>query len=223
MLDADAVGEVAFCQREESSAYDGGDHEAGAFAGELAETGKAEGEDAWEHDGVEEADGDDGEHGHIAGAEHGGDDEGAGDDGGGSEGLAGADAAEDGRADEAADHGSSPVEGDVVSCGLFAEAHDLREAEVVDEEAADGDFGSDIDEDADGRHDEVGMGPDAVCAFIGEFTGAEVAGEVGGGELEDADGDGKGEEHEGDAEVGQADSGGLLGTIVPAAWRRRRT
>ena len=60
VLDADAVGEVAFGEGKEGAAYDGLDQEARAFAGEFAETGEAEAEDAGEHDGVEEADGEDG-------------------------------------------------------------------------------------------------------------------------------------------------------------------
>ena len=81
VLDADAVGEVAFGEGDERAAYDGGDHEAGAFAGEFAETGEAEAEDAGEHDGVEEADGEDGVEGDGSSGGHGGEDEAEGDEG----------------------------------------------------------------------------------------------------------------------------------------------
>jgi hypothetical protein len=85
-----------------------------------------------------------------------------GDEGCRRERLASADVAQDVGADETADHRAAPVERDVVGGGSFGIAHDLRKAEVVDEEAADGDFGSDVDEDADGGHEQVGLLPDAA-------------------------------------------------------------
>jgi len=77
-----------------------------------------------------------------------------------------------------------------VGGGPLREVHDVGQAEVVDEEATDGDFGSDVDEDADSGHEQIGLLPDAADSATGEFAGAEVAGEVSGGKLDEADGDG---------------------------------
>ncbi len=213
MLNTNAVGQMAFCEGNECSADDGGDHEAGAFAGEFSEACEAEGEDGGEHDGVEEPDQDDAADGDMTGAHHGEHDQTAGDEGCACKGLACANAAQDRSADETTHHGSAPIEGDEVGGGFLTEATNLWQAEVVDEEAADGDFGTDVDEDADGSHDEVGMGPDAAAGAGLQLAGAEVAGEVGGGELDEGDGNGQGEKGDRDAEVRQAHGGGLLFAI----------
>ncbi len=87
-------------------------------------------------------------------------------------------------------------------------APDLGKAQVVDKEAADGDFGADVGEDADGTGDEPGMVPDAVGLGegFGEGSGAEVLGEIRHAglrlELDDGQRYGKQEQHERDADVG---------------------
>ena len=210
VLEAYLVCEMTFREGDEGSADDGCDHEGRPPAGEFSQAAETEGEDIGEHDGVEEADEDDAAHGEVSVGEHRDDDQQRGGTGDEGEQRAGADAGEDGGADETAGHGSSPVERDEEGRSLFREVADVVEAEVVDEEAADGDFGSYVDEDADGSHDEVLLRPDAARVG-GEFAGAEVAG-VGGfrGELDERDGDGEEDEGEGDAKVRHSHGGCLL-------------
>ena len=142
-----------------------------------------------------------------------------GPDGGSAEDGAGANALQDGRADEAADHGAAPVDHEELGGGVLREGADLGEAHVVDQQAADGDFGADVGEDADGAGDEPGVMPDAVGLGegFGEGAGAEVLGEVGhaglGLELDERERDGEEEQHERDADVGQAHGGGLRGAV----------
>ncbi len=207
-MQADLVGERSGAQGNECSADDGSDEEARAFAGEGAEVLNAEGEDRREHDGVEDADEEEGIHREVAVGEDGDDDEGEGTDGRSAEDGAGAYALQDGRAEEAADHGAAPVDHEEFGGDGLGECTDLGEAQVVDEEAADGDFGADVGEDADGTGDEPGMVPDAVGLGegLGEGSGAEVLGEIRHAglrlELDESERDGEEEQHERDADVG---------------------
>ena len=91
MVNADAVGEDALQLGDDGSAYDGGDQQAGGFAGERAHFGDAQREDAGEHDGVEEADEQDAPDGDVAEGEHRNDDQQRGDRGTEREQLSGLD------------------------------------------------------------------------------------------------------------------------------------
>ena len=79
-MKADVVGYDALQFGDDGSAEDGADEDAGALAGEGAEILNAEGEDRREHDGVEEADEEQSEHGDMAMREDAENDEDEGDD-----------------------------------------------------------------------------------------------------------------------------------------------
>jgi len=194
VVDADVVGDPALGYGKDGSADDGHDHDTGTVSGEGSEFGDAQGEDAGEHNRVEEADEDDAVHGDVAAGEHRGGDQSGGADGAEAEQASGFDFLQKRGADEASDHGSSPIEGDEAGRNLFREAADFRLAEIIHQKAANGNLGPDVDEDGDGAEDQVGMIPDGVVDPLTELVLRvwDLR------ELETADGDG--EQDEGDAE-----------------------
>ena len=120
-------------------------------------------EDGGEHDGVEETHRDDAAHRDSA---RGGDrdpDQRGGDHGRAAQHLTRRRGAQHGGADEAPDHRTAPIEGNVACRDALRQAADIRLREVIDQEAADGNFRAHVDENADGAQHEVAVLPDAVA------------------------------------------------------------
>ena len=97
---------------------------------------------------------------------------------------------------------------------IFGQAH------VADEQVADGDLGTDVDEDADGSEDEPGVTPDGVGLGVkgfGEGAGTEVLRVLGDAglrlELDKREGESEQTEAERDDHVRHAHCGGLLSTV----------
>ena len=70
MVNSDLIGNRTLHQRNQRTSNNSHDHDSGAVAGERAKLSHAQGEDAGEHDGVEEADQDDAPHGEVSCGEH---------------------------------------------------------------------------------------------------------------------------------------------------------
>src|SRR5580700_1750985 len=160
MVQADTIGEHAHCERNDGSAHDRHDEPSGAVAGERAEFGDAQRENAREHDRVEEPDQDDGPHGEVTGARHGNEHEQTRNHRGDAENFSSWDLLQNRRTEEAADHRAEPVRGEVSRGGAAGEVADIRLTEIVDEEAADGNFRANVDENSNDSEDEMAVFPE---------------------------------------------------------------
>lgn len=112
-MDPEMIGQHALDDRNDRAADNSHDQQAGAVAGQRTEFRNPQGENAGEHDRVKESDQDDAPHGDVAEREHGGADQQSGDDRSDSKDRAGADFLQNGRSDEASNHGAAPVVGNV--------------------------------------------------------------------------------------------------------------
>src|ERR1022692_2030114 len=130
-MDADPIGNCALRYREERSADNGHDHDSGTVTGKRAKFCYTKRENAREHDGIKEADGDDGPHGRMARGQHRNGDEGSGTDRANAKQSPGADLLQKSGTKKTPDHGAAPVEGDETGRNLFRQSANLRLAEVV--------------------------------------------------------------------------------------------
>src|SRR4029077_17925896 len=93
-------------------------------------------------------------------------DKGSGTDRANAKQTPGADLLQKSGTDETSDHCPTPVEGHEAGRYLFGKSANLRLAEVVDQEASDGDLGPDVNKDADRAKDQIRMLPDGVIHFF---------------------------------------------------------
>ena len=173
-MDADRIGKAALNDRQNRATDDGKAQNARALARIFAEAVQRQAEDRREHDGVEQADRQHRPHGDMTGREHGHQQKNDRNSGIEGERLAIIDVAHDCRADEAPDHGATPEIGDVVGRVGLGEMGDIGLAQEVDEEAANADFGADINENADGTEHEVAILPGGTAAAH-RFDGLRAA------------------------------------------------
>ena len=152
-------------------------------------------------------------HGNSSRGGHGDPDQRGCHDGGAAQHLARRGGAKHGRADEAPDHGSAPIEGNVARGGALGEGADIGLREVVDQETADGNLRAYVEEDADGAQHEMAVLPDAVAGqdSVAFFDIGQR------GQVEARNTEGQQEQRERDPDVGQ-----LNGPRVGLARRLRQ-
>src|SRR6266496_6669121 len=133
----DAVCDCSLRDWQDGSANDGHDHDSGTVAGERTEFRNTEGEDAGEHDGVEETYGENAPHCHVTGRKHGDRHEGSSTGCADAKQVASFHLAQKRRAKESPDHCAGPIERDVAGGRLLGQTTDLRLAEIVNQETSD--------------------------------------------------------------------------------------
>src|SRR6202451_877308 len=140
-MDSDVIRNLALNFGHNGTTYDGHDHDSGTVAGERSKFGHAQSEDAGEHDGVEKSDKDDAVHGEMSCGQHRNRDQRGSTYRANAQQASGIHFLQKSGTDEASDHRAAPVEGNETGCTLFRQSANFRLAEVVHQEAADGDLG----------------------------------------------------------------------------------
>ncbi len=128
--------------------------------------------------------------------------------------AAGANFLQNRRPDKSSYHGQTPVKRDVESRCFLRHRADVGLTEIVDEKAADGDFGADVQENGDDTKHQVALLPELDgSSAVGIFDGGGVFDGRDHRELVESDGDRQRYKNEGNQEIGETDSCGLMQAI----------
>ena len=174
VMDTDRIRHLAFGQRDERAADNGRDQQARASSGQGAQALNAQSKDAGEHDGIEQSHREYRPHGNVTGRENRRGDEQTRDRGRNSQHQSCARLLQDGRADEAANHGAAPVEGNEPGCDLFRHVRDVRFVEILHKKTADRNLAANVGKNPYRRQDKLRVFDDGAEALIDiDFAGAE--------------------------------------------------